>query len=83
MSVVALFRCRRCGDPGHRTELQFRGQTLDTFVACDACIDGCKEVLERVRPAFEALSAIGVDRDTANEVMTFLLERWPERLVST
>lgn len=73
--VVQLHRCSRCGAAGKRTELAKDGVTVAEFSACDACIDAVTGTLARVRPVFDAMLAVGIDREVANDAMTFLLER--------
>jgi hypothetical protein len=75
MAVVDLFRCKGCGAPGTRRTLCYQGESLAHFVSCDACVAVMDAVLKRVRPVFDALIAVGVDRDLANATMTFLLDR--------
>lgn len=72
--VASLFPCR-CGATGRRRTLVYEGDDVAVFDACDDCIAASDELLTRVRPVFLAMVAAGVDRDIANEAMSFLLNR--------
>lgn len=71
-------RCGRCGGEGRKRELEFGGSRVGEFGACDACINEVGGELAAVRPVFDAMIAAGVDRDVANETMTFMLNRMNE-----
>lgn len=49
------------------------------IVVCDKCRHKTAAHLARVKPIFEAMLAAKVPRKMADEIMTFLLERLPER----
>lgn len=53
----------------------FEGEIMASFRACDACINETQSELDRVRPVFDAMIAVGLDRELANEVMSTILER--------
>lgn len=73
--VVPLLRCRRCGKAGSPCTLEHKDQAVAHFVACDECVEYCSSTMARVRPIFDAMIAAGIDRELANETMTFMLER--------
>jgi hypothetical protein len=68
-------RCGRCGAEGSRRELEYQGEKVGDFGACDACVEKTEAELDAVRPVFDAMIAAGIDREIANDIMTFLLDR--------
>lgn len=74
--VVPLHRCYHCKASGKPRELYLQGQKVSGFVACDDCVARTDATLTKVRPIFDVMIAAGVPRETANDVMTFLLESW-------
>jgi hypothetical protein len=72
-NVVPFLRCK-CGAAAKRVELCLRDEPLAQFNSCQACLDETNDTLDRVRPVFEAMIAAGIDRETANETMTYLLD---------
>ena len=78
-NVVPLRKCV-CGAPGTIREAYVCGSPEDiaTFVACDACTERSLKFLARVRPVFEAMIAVGVPGQIANDTMSFLLDQIPD-----
>jgi hypothetical protein len=74
MSVTPLFRCGRCGATGKPVDVALREKVVATAYACDDCIEKTANELAMVRPVFDELLRRGVPRDTANAMMTTMLE---------
>lgn len=74
-NVIQLFRCRRCGAPGTSRVGVKGGEEVMRFFGCDACVDEDSATLARVRPIFDAMLEAGIDRDLANDTMTFMLQK--------
>lgn len=74
-NVSPLFKCGRCGGPSKPFDLTLNGEPHSSGFGCGACIDQTIDDLARVRPVFDAMLTVGVDRVLANDTMTFLLER--------
>lgn len=77
-SVRHLYRCGGCGRPGRPVELEADGLPVGKFVACSDCLERAHEHMGRVRAVFLAMLDAGVERELADETMTFLLERMPD-----
>ena len=75
-NVLPIRRCWNCDSAGSRRELTFRDEPVTDFNACDVCVAKVESKLTRARPVFDAMILAGVPRETANDAMTFLLERW-------
>lgn len=74
--VVQLHPCI-CGKPGTPRVAEC-GAEIAEFMSCDECIDTSLGFLGRMRPVFEAMRAVGVPGEIANETMSFLLDRIPD-----
>lgn len=74
MSNVTPIRRCLCGKLGTQRTLVYEETDVATFIACDACIAGTDELLVRVRPVYNAMLAAGVNRDDANDAMSYLLD---------
>lgn len=77
-NVVPLRPCA-CGGAGRVVKLSAPGVEELDIVVCDKCRTKTDAHLKRVRPIFQAMLAAKVPRKMADETMTFLLERLPER----
>lgn len=71
-NVVPIRRCK-CGKPARRLELCFQDEPIGSFSACSECLAEMTDLLDRVRPVFDAMTAVGIDQEKANETMTYLL----------
>lgn len=74
-NVIPFHKCGRCGGPGSTRTLTLDGAPRVGFTGCDACVAQSLGTLDHVRPIFDAMIEAGIDRDVANETMTFLLTR--------
>lgn len=77
MAQVITLRPCVCGKPGERREIEFEGEVV-AFMSCEECLNTSNTFLDRVRPIFEAMRAVGVPREIASETMTFLLDKIPD-----
>jgi hypothetical protein len=79
MSNVTPIRRCLCGKLGTQRTLVYDEHDIATFIACDVCIAGTTEQLKKVRPIFHAMLTAGVNRDDANDAMSYLLNLIDER----
>lgn len=78
-NVIHFHRCL-CGQPGKLRVVGLDDNSVDSvnFIACDDCLSTSQTFLDRMRPVFAAMRAVGVPREIANETMTFLLDKIPD-----
>jgi hypothetical protein len=74
--LIPIRTCWHCSQPARRREFIFRDVKVCDFSACDECAAEVERELSAARPIFDAMIAAGVDRETANDTMTYLLNRW-------
>jgi hypothetical protein len=73
--VIPLHRCGRCKKLGNPCDITLVGELVASIIVCDKCLSELTTDLLRVRPVFDSMIACGIDRDLANDTMTYLLER--------
>lgn len=83
LKVSSIHVCGRCGKRGKPRDLVLEqdGEThfLAAFYGCDECIAETNNELDAVRPIFNAMIACSIHRALANDIMTYLLNRLPDR----
>lgn len=77
MGDVVPLRVCNCRKPG-ALRLAECGALNAQFVACDECLDRSVKFLDRMRPVFDAMRAVGVPGEIASETMSFLLDQVPD-----
>jgi hypothetical protein len=73
MSNVIPFRRCKCGSAAKEAELCFGEDAIGAFFACDDCLNKTAAEIESVKPVFDAMIAVGVSREHANETMIFMM----------
>lgn len=78
--IIPLHVCGSCGSPNCDPPrvLVCEGEPDTTVFFCEACLARHEATLAKVRPVFGTMIDIGVPREIASDVMTYLLERWPD-----
>lgn len=73
--VTPLLPCPGCGAVSNPVDLEYQGSVVATIRSCPECLEAAKQLLDSVRPVFDAMITAGVSKELANETMTFLLDR--------
>jgi hypothetical protein len=75
-AVIPLHRCQRCGRPGLlRCATTADGAESYDYTSCETCELIAESQIWRVKPVYDAMLAVDVPVDVANDVMDYLLAR--------